>query len=300
MNNNKRQFKFIDVLASIFTVCMYIMTVLGLLFIIFAMLYSIIIDNINININVVEGEIINSPTPTLDTNKQTLVNPIKIAQPKIIIPTKTSPIQKDVLSLEKLVNIPFKNDEDEAIIKLNTYRRENGLQECKRSEMLYMSAHEKALYTYKSKSFSHDMMYNDMVCTHSLFTRAWGLDTVVSSENIAISSDSFDMIEDWKTSPAHNAAMLEPDLIMCDIGIIWLPDYGTKGAYFGVLHMGRQIDSINTYKNILECDDILKCKENNINTLLLKDRVCYPKGSKIYEDFVKIDTKDPFTGYYDR
>ncbi|WP_160319146.1 CAP domain-containing protein [Youngiibacter fragilis] len=142
------------------------------------------------------------------------------------------------------------NGEMELFDMINEYRRENGLQALEMRDNLRASARYKSNAMLQLDYFEHSNPNFEGRGFDYLIWDVFGLKYTVIGENLASVGksgpseeiDAAELFEGWKSSPDHNAQMLNPDFRYTGIGLVRSTSSGPrfKGyrTLIGTQHFG--------------------------------------------------------------
>jgi uncharacterized protein YkwD len=140
--------------------------------------------------------------------------------------------------------------EKELLEMINSYRRENGLQALELRDNLHASARYKSNAMLQLNYFEHTNPNFEGRGFDYLLWDVFGLKYTVIGENLASVGKSgpgeeigvAELFEGWKSSPDHNAQMLNPDFRYTGIGLVRSTSSGSrfKGyrTLLGTQHFG--------------------------------------------------------------
>lgn len=146
-------------------------------------------------------------------------------------------------------SVVHKNLEEEILLLLNAYRKENGLKELLLKEDLMSSARYKSESMLQQDYFAHYNPHMEYITFGDLMNFIFGYTHYTKKgENLfanmgseAVSAQV--IFEGWKNSPSHNKAMLDPEYIYVGVGIITAPVsgtfYGGKYVTLATQHFGK-------------------------------------------------------------
>ena len=146
-------------------------------------------------------------------------------------------------------SVVHKNLEEEILLLLNAYRKENGLKELLLKEDLMSSARYKSESMLQQDYFAHYNPHMEYISFGDLMNFIFGYTHYTKKgENLfanmgseAVSAQV--IFEGWKNSPSHNKAMLDPEYIYVGVGIITAPVsgtfYGGKYVTLATQHFGK-------------------------------------------------------------
>lgn len=141
--------------------------------------------------------------------------------------------------------------EEEILMLLNAYRKENGLQEMVSREDLHQSARYKSLAMLQHDYFSHDNPNFGNAPFDDLLWNQLGLSYNSIAENLAFISSSspyvslkaMELFTGWQDSPAHNKQMLSTLHQYVGIGVVRTrqggPYYKGYQVILGTQHFGH-------------------------------------------------------------
>jgi len=140
--------------------------------------------------------------------------------------------------------------EKELLEMINSYRRDNGLQALEQRDNLHASARYKSNAMLQLNYFEHTNPNFEGRGFDYLLWDVFGLKYTVIGENLASVGKSgpgeviaiAELFEGWKSSPDHNAQMLNPDFRYTGIGLVRSNSSGSrfKGyrTLIGTQHFG--------------------------------------------------------------
>lgn len=146
-------------------------------------------------------------------------------------------------------SVVHKNLEEEILLLLNAYRKENGLKELLLKEDLISSARYKSESMLQHDYFAHYNPHLEYIPFGDLMNFIFGYTHYTKKgENLfanmgseAVSAQV--IFEGWKNSPSHNKAMLDPEYIYVGVGVITAPVsgtfYGGKYVTLATQHFGK-------------------------------------------------------------
>lgn len=161
--------------------------------------------------------------------------------------------QKVAVELERLPKLyAYTYDEEgekELLEMVNSYRNDNGLSLLELRDNLHASARYKSNAMLQLNYFEHYNPNFDYKGFDYLLWDVFGLKYTVIGENLASVGKSgngyisvSELFEGWKSSPDHNAQMLNPDFRYTGIGLVRSIDSGSRfrgyGTLIGTQHFG--------------------------------------------------------------
>lgn len=146
-------------------------------------------------------------------------------------------------------SVVHKNLEEEILLLLNAYRKENGLKELILKEDLRSSARYKSESMLQHDYFAHYNPHLEYISFGDLMNFIFGYTQYTKKgenlfANMGTEAVSAQVIfEGWKNSPSHNKAMLDPEYIFVGVGVITAPVsgtfYGGKYVTLATQHFGK-------------------------------------------------------------
>lgn len=150
---------------------------------------------------------------------------------------------------QKYKFVVHKNLEEEILLLLNTYRKENGLKELLLKEDLRGSARYKSESMLQYDYFAHYNPYLEYISFGDLMNFVFeythytkkGENLFANMGSEAVSAKV--IFEGWKNSPSHNKAMLDPEYTFVGVGVLTAPVsgpfYGGKYVTLATQHFGK-------------------------------------------------------------
>ena len=169
----------------------------------------------------------------------------------IVVPFAPARIADELERLPEKYGYAYdETGEMELFEMINEYRRENGLQELELRDNLHASARYKSNAMLQLDYFEHTNPNFEGRGFDYLLWDVFGLKYTVIGENLASVGrsgtneeiDVAELFEGWKSSPDHNAQMLNPDFRYTGIGLVRSTSSGSrfKGyrTLLGTQHFG--------------------------------------------------------------